>query len=159
MFDMFLDISEKYNETANDLLDKIMLRQFHLMEDKMNYEVKIESSLNEGNIHLAKTRYIMGQNSVSTARLPTENSPDFAATFICESVEEDNVKQFILTESKANNVVNPLRWFGVLVPQNLHKAQSIFKGTINYVVECINVQLQIQENINNINILRTYLNY
>lgn len=146
-------------EIANELLDKILLHQLHLMEEKMNYELNIESSLNEGNIHLAKTRYIMGQSSVSTARLPTENSPDFTATIICDSVKVDNVKQFIVAESKAENIVNPLRWFGVLVPQNLHKAQSIFQGTINYVVECINVQLQIQENLKNINILRTYLNY
>lgn len=142
---------------ACELLDKIILKQLHLMEDKMNCELNIESSIQNGSIHLAKSRYIMGQSSVSTARLPTESSPEFSATTLCETTEEDGVKQLKVIENDAENVVNPLRWFGVLVPQNMHKAQSIFQNAINYVVECVNVQVQLQTNLKNIQILKNYI--
>lgn len=153
-------ISEKQTspdmDTVCELLDKITLKQLHLMEEKMQCELNIESNINSGSLHLAKTRYIMGQSSVSTARLPMESSPEFSASTICETSEEDGVTQLKVVENSAENVVNPLRWFGVLVPQNMHKAQSIFQNTVNYVVECVNVQLQLQENIKNVEALKEY---
>lgn len=123
----------------------------------MRCELNIESSINNGTIHLAKSRYIMGQSSVSTARLPVENSPEFSASAVCETKDEDGVIQFKVAESNAENTVNPLRWFGVLVPQNLHKAQGIFKNTINFVIECVNVQLQLLDNMKKMSILKKYL--
>lgn len=143
-------------DSTCNLLDKLVLKQLHLMEEKMQCELNIQSSINNGSIHLAKSRYIMGQSSVSITRLPTESSPDFAASTLCETIKEDNVKQLKVVENTAENTVNPLRWFGVLVPQNLHKAQSIFQNTINFVVECANVQMQIQNNLNIIVLLKKY---
>ncbi|KAG6456061.1 coiled-coil domain-containing protein 115 [Manduca sexta] len=152
------DVAVVNEVEAHELLDKIIIRQLHLMEDKMRCELNIESSINNACIHLAKSRYIMGQSSVSTTRLPTESSPDFAASTQCETIEEDGIKQFSLVENNSEDTVNPLRWFGVLVPQNLHKAQSIFQNALNYVVECANVQLQIQENMKNIQAIKNYIN-
>ncbi|XP_075984536.1 vacuolar ATPase assembly protein VMA22-like [Anticarsia gemmatalis] len=142
---------------ACELLDKIILKQLHLMEEKMRCELNIESSIKNGSIHLAKSRYIMGQSSVSTARLPTESSSDFSASTVCETTEEDGIKQLKVIENEAENTVNPIRWFGVLVPQNMHKAQSIFQNAINFVVECVNVQLQIHTNLKNIAMLKNYI--
>ncbi|XP_047034439.1 coiled-coil domain-containing protein 115 [Helicoverpa zea] len=144
---------------ASELLDKIIVKQLHLMEEKMRCELNIESSIKNGSIHLAKSRYIMGQSSVSTARLPTESSTDFSASTVCETVQEDGVEQMRVVENDADNMVNPIRWFGVLVPQNMHKAQSIFQNTINFVVECVNVQLQLQRNSKLIEILKQYINF
>ncbi|XP_045504112.1 coiled-coil domain-containing protein 115 [Colias croceus] len=142
-------------ESTNDLLDKMTLRQLHLMEEKMSREVNIETSLNNGCFHLAKSRYIMGQTSVSKERLPTEASTEFSASTQCETVDEDNSKQFKIIENHSNTV-NPMHWFGVLVPQNLHKAKSIFQNTLNFVVECANIQIQLLENSNNITLLKSY---
>uniref|UniRef100_S4NK48 Vacuolar ATPase assembly protein VMA22 n=1 Tax=Pararge aegeria TaxID=116150 RepID=S4NK48_9NEOP len=144
-------------ETVCNLLDKLVLQQLHLMEDKMACELNIEKSINNGSIHLAKSRYIMGQSSVSKERLPTESSSEFSASVTCESVEEDNIRQLKVVETDEANV-NPLRWFGVLVPQNLYRAKSIFQNTVNFIVECANVQLQIIENIKNIEALKYYKN-
>lgn len=139
-----------------NLLDKLVLKQLHLMEEKMQCELIIESSINNGTINLAKSRYIMGQSSVSTARLPTEYSPDFSASTLCEAVEEDGVKQLKVVDNIGESKVNPLRWFGVLVPQNLHKAQGIFQNTINYIIDCVNIQLQILKNLEDIEALKIY---
>ncbi|XP_013186087.2 coiled-coil domain-containing protein 115 [Amyelois transitella] len=142
-------------EEVCELLDKLTLKQLHLMEEKMRSEINIESSINNGSINLAKSRYIMGQSSVSTARLPVDSSPEFAASTKCETKEEDGIKQLKVVEND-KNTVNPLHWFGVLVPQNLHKAQSIFQNTINFVVECVNVQLQLYENLKTAEELKKY---
>lgn len=143
---------------ACELLDKIIVKQLHLMEEKMHCELNIESSIKNGSIHLAKSRYIMGQSSVSTTRLPTESSSDFSASTKCETTEEDGLKLMKVVENEAENTVNPLRWFGVLVPQNMHKAQSIFQNAINFVVECVNVQIQLQSNLKLIDMLKQYIN-
>lgn len=145
------------SDTVCDLLDKLVLQQLHLMEEKMACELNIERSINNGSIHLAKSRYIMGQSSVSKERLPTESSPEFPASVTCESTQEDNVSQLKVIETEDSSV-NPLHWFGVLVPQNLHKAKSIFQNTINFIVECVNVQLQMLENMKNIEALKYYKN-
>ncbi|CAK1593845.1 unnamed protein product [Parnassius mnemosyne] len=139
-----------------DLLDKTLINQLHLMEEKMRCELNIESSINSGSIHLAKSRYIMGQNAVSIARLPVESSPEFSASTVCEITEVDNMKQFRVVENDAENTVNPLHWFGVLVPQNLHKAKSIFQNTINFVAECANIQMRLLENMANMDMLNEY---
>lgn len=142
---------------ACELLDKIIVKQLHLMEEKMRCELNIESSIKNGSFNLAKSRYIMGQSSVSTSRLPTESSADFSASTVCETIEEDGVKQLKVIENDADNTVNPLHWFGVLVPQNLHKAKSIFQNAINFVVECVNVQLQLHSNMKLIAMLKQYI--
>lgn len=144
-------------EPAHDLLDKVILRQLDLLEQKIKCELNIESNVNNGSIHLAKSRYIMGQSSVSTTKLPTESSPDFSASIMCKTIEEDGMTKLKLYQNKENTIV-PLHWFGVLVPQNLHMAQKIFQTTLSYVVECSNIQLQLEENMKNINALRKYLN-
>ncbi|XP_026330417.1 coiled-coil domain-containing protein 115 [Hyposmocoma kahamanoa] len=143
-------------DTVCMLLDKITLKQLYLMEEKMRCELNIETSINNGSLHLAKSRYIMGHSSVSSTKLPVEGSAEFAASTVCETSEDDGIKQLKVKENNTENTCNPLRWFGILVPQNLHRAQHIFQNAINFVVECVNVQLQIYENTNNIKILNKY---
>ncbi|KAJ2947484.1 hypothetical protein O0L34_g17270 [Tuta absoluta] len=143
-------------ETTCKLLDKMTLKHLYLMEDKLRYELNIESSINNGSYQLAKSRYIMGQTSISATKLPTEGSPEFSASTVCESTEEDGVTQLRAAKSERENTVNPMHWFGVLVPQNLHLAKGIFQNAINHVVECVNVQLQIVDNMKNISILQLY---
>ncbi|CAK1545694.1 unnamed protein product [Leptosia nina] len=142
-------------ETANDLLDRLTLRQLHLMEEKMCRELNIESTINNGCFHLAKSRYIMGQTSVSKERLPTESSIEFSASTMCETVEEAGETKLKIVEND-KDTVNPMHWFGILVPQNLHKARNIFQNALNFVVECANIQIQLLENFKNINVLRKY---
>ena len=99
----------------------------------------------------------MGQNSVSKERLPTDNTPEFSALTTCETIEEDNLKQLKVIINDTSSV-NPIHWFGVLVPQNLHKAKGIFQNAVNFVVECVNIQVNLIETLKNINILKQYKN-
>ncbi|XP_047998841.1 coiled-coil domain-containing protein 115 [Leguminivora glycinivorella] len=143
-------------EAVSVLLDKLALKQLHLMEEKMQNVINVETRIHEGSIHLAKSRYIMGQTSVSTARLPTESSPEFSASVLVQSSEH---QQFQVVENKAEDTINPLKWFGILVPQNMHKAREIFQNTVRYVVECAGIQYQIHQNMTDFGILQRYKEY
>ncbi|XP_041982590.1 coiled-coil domain-containing protein 115 isoform X2 [Aricia agestis] len=144
-------------ETTCDLLDKLTLTQLHLIEDKMRSELNLESSINNGSFHLAKSRYIMGQNSVSKEKLPTENTTEFSASVKTVGKQENNITQLEIVDQKYDtSQINPVHWFGVLVPQNLHKAKELFNNAINYVVEAVNIQLQILDNIKKIETLKAY---
>ncbi|XP_049870860.1 coiled-coil domain-containing protein 115 [Pectinophora gossypiella] len=143
-------------DSVCELLDKLTLKQLHLIEDKIRCEMNIETNINNGSFQLAKSRYIMGHSAITATKLPMENSPEFSASTVCETTEEDGVMQLKAVKSETEDTVNPVRWFGVLVPQNLHAAQGIFQNAINYVVECVNIQLQLNENCNNIATLKQY---
>ncbi|XP_013165937.1 PREDICTED: coiled-coil domain-containing protein 115 [Papilio xuthus] len=143
-------------DTVCELLDKTLLQQLHLMEEKMKHELILESNIKHGSIHLAKSRYIMGHTSVSTTRLPVETSPEFSASTVCEETEIDNNKQLQVVENKDSNTINPLHWFGILVPQNLHEAKKVFRRTIDVVVDCVNLQIRLLENMKNMEALKQY---
>ncbi|XP_041377824.1 coiled-coil domain-containing protein 115-like [Gigantopelta aegis] len=43
------------------------------------------------------------------------------------------------------SIVDPINWFGVLVPQNLRRSQSSFKAAIDVSVTIANLKLKLQE--------------
>lgn len=124
------------------ILDDRLIDMLELMEDKVQSQLNVENALKSGSIHLAKSRYIMGQNAISTLQLPTENTSDYMAMAKVEKndVNEETIKyeQYSLVDPE-DTVSNPIKLFGVLVPQNLHQAQNIFKKCVEYIVESVNI--------------------
>lgn len=125
------------------------------MEEKMQKELFIESNINNGCIEFAKSRYIMGQSAVCATNLPTENSIEFSASKVCERVKEDGVDQIKVMDNECEDTVNPMKWFGVLLPQSMYKAQSLFKRATEYIVDCVNIQLQLIDVMNKMKILKS----
>lgn len=123
-------------------LDDLVVEMLELMEGKVQSQMNVENAMKNGNIHLAKSRYIMGQSAISTVQLPTENTLDFTAISKVEKndVDEDSLKyqQYSLVDAE-DAVANPIKLFGVLVPLNLHQAQNVFKKCVEYVVESVNI--------------------
>lgn len=143
-------------ETVCNLLDKLTLQQLYLMEEKMQNELHIENNIKDGCLEFAKSRYIMGQSAVSATCLPTESSVEFSASQVCQKDEENGIPKLKLLDNDAENTVNPMKWFGVLVPSHMHRAQSYFKRTTEFVIDCVNVQLQLIDVINKIALLKLY---
>uniref|UniRef100_A0A0V0GCW1 Vacuolar ATPase assembly protein VMA22 n=1 Tax=Triatoma dimidiata TaxID=72491 RepID=A0A0V0GCW1_TRIDM len=158
-------------------LDSLSLRMLQLMKEYINVKLTIEGLIKNGSLHLAKSRYIMGNRNVSALQLPSEDSNDVIAstTVICKEMaekgealtlelsrlnihdngkdddsdalrqrnkkkEEDEKKDD--TKGKKSSSRDPLKWFGVLVPQDMKQAQSNFNWAIEYVIECANLQLE-----------------
>uniref|UniRef100_A0A023F6X4 Vacuolar ATPase assembly protein VMA22 n=1 Tax=Triatoma infestans TaxID=30076 RepID=A0A023F6X4_TRIIF len=157
-------------------LDSLSLRMLQLMKEYINVKLTIEGLIKNGSLHLAKSRYIMGNRNVSALQLPSEDSNDVIAstTVICKEMAEKG-EAFILelsrlnihdnenddsdtlrqrnkkkegdekkddTKGKKASLTDPLKWFGVLVPQDMKQAQSNFNSAIEYVIECANLQLE-----------------
>lgn len=147
-----------------DTLDKLTLDALLLIEQEIQLKLNIEDAMCGGETHLAKARYIMGQNKVSTLQLPTENSPEFTAAAKVYPVDDENLIKsqaydiHVTKKSEDETIQEPIRWFGVLVPQNLTYAQNLFRQALQWAVKAINVQNQLKETVNAIGELKDVKN-
>lgn len=142
------------------ILDKLTLDALLLIEEEIQTKLNIENAMSLGETNLAKARYIMGQNKVSAIQLPTENSPEFTAVVKIHPSESDKLfenksYEIQLTQKNDNtNVQDPIKWFGVLVPQTLTQAQKMFRQALQWTVKAANIQTELNETIENINKLK-----
>lgn len=133
------------------VLDRLTLDSLTLMEEHIQTKLELENSMNEGEINLAKSRFIMGHKNVSELQLPTEDSPEFDALAVVHPQEEENFFDQnlydleIRQKGSEEKLKDPLRWFGILLPNNLHQAQSKFKQALLWAVKCANLQTQLNE--------------
>ncbi|XP_044736297.1 coiled-coil domain-containing protein 115-like [Chrysoperla carnea] len=146
-------------EEINNTIDNLALDYLTLLEQNIQENVSLEQSIKDGNYHLVKARYIMGHRNVSSLQLPNEDSPDFKAMVkITENEVENSLDDKFDLEIKNNttnnggegdnedvDIVNPVKWFGVLVPQDLKHAQSKFQHASHHVKNCANIQSKIDD--------------
>ncbi|XP_031352980.1 coiled-coil domain-containing protein 115 [Photinus pyralis] len=151
-------------EKVSLLLDKLCIEAFILMEQHIETKINLERSMCDGETFLAKSRYIMGQNCVSALQLPTEDSSEMDASAVLHSHKDDTAfgQRLLELEIKKKSsdpdcrIQDPLRWFGVLVPQDLHKAQVKYKQALSWCVQSVNVQTKLHETCTKIKQLKNY---
>uniref|UniRef100_A0A1B0D551 Vacuolar ATPase assembly protein VMA22 n=2 Tax=Phlebotomus papatasi TaxID=29031 RepID=A0A1B0D551_PHLPP len=143
-----------------ELMDKLTIEVLDLMEDEVKQKIEIEKNSNSGQLLMAKARYIQGQRTVSASQLPTENSAEFnaLATVSTDSPESPRRASKVTLEQhpvdKENGFIDPIKWFGILVPQSLQLARNRFKKTIELAVDCTNTQLRLNRCMNQLEGLR-----
>lgn len=99
--------------------------------------------------HKLSFRFAQGQNSVSKAQLPAEDSRDFNALKTVARSDRDRPVEFELEShkiDKESNHVEPINWFGILVPQSLKTARDRYDKSIEIVVEIANVEQKLKQN-------------
>uniref|UniRef100_A0A1L8DCR2 Vacuolar ATPase assembly protein VMA22 n=2 Tax=Nyssomyia neivai TaxID=330878 RepID=A0A1L8DCR2_9DIPT len=143
-----------------ELMDKLTIEILDLVEDEVKQKIDIEKNSNSGQLLMAKARYIQGQQTVSASQLPTENSQEFNALVTVESdFPESPEKATKVTMeqhsvNKESGYVDPIKWFGILVPQSLQLAKSRFRKTVELTVDCTNTQLRLNHSIRQLQGLR-----
>lgn len=139
------------------ILDKLTLDALLLIEEEIQTKLNIEDAMSSGETNLAKARYIMGQNKVSAIQLPTENSPEFTAPVKVYTSQDEKLYgesyEIHLTE-KTDNVHNPIKWFGILVPQTVTLAQKMFQQALQWAVKAVNIQNELNQTMDKINNLK-----
>lgn len=145
-------ITNNYTKMACDLekiceiLDKLTLDSLTLMEQEIQQKLELEKCMCDGESQLAKSRYIMGRNSVSALQLPSTDN--IVASAIVRREDNDNLYTDEVLElevkKKPEESTNPIRWFGVLVPQNLYDVQNKFKQALLWAVKAANTQCQLR---------------
>lgn len=142
----------------NELLDKLTIEALDLIEQQVKCKMNIGNLIAQGQIQIAKTRYTQGTRTVSTAQLPTENSHEFKALRTVERVNNDvGDLQFQLNVQNVNKdegYVDPIKWFGILVPQSLQLARDAFQKSVEYSCECASIQTSLWRTISNILLLK-----
>lgn len=143
-----------------ELQDKLIIELLDLIEQSVKCKLNIEQSNNDGSLSMAKARYCQGAQSVAESKLPTENSAEFNALRTVQ-LNETSGQEFQLQShavEKETGFIDPLKWFGILVPRSLQTAQQSFIKSLELVVEAANVHLKLQRTITNILALRNTQN-
>ena len=126
-------------------LDDLTILQFDLLDEQLKMISKLENVLMNGFIHLAKSRYIKGERSVSTLQIPGEESDVQPTTTVLRNSENK------LEIQKNVNSNDPIKWFGVLVPSSLRQSQSSFQQVLEIVVEIVNTRMEAAETMKEFN--------
>lgn len=93
-----LQMKEDVLEICKEL-DDLMIHALDLMEEQIKCKLKLQDSVKSSCLNLAKARYIMGHNSISSLQLPTEESTEFAALrTVASSVETKNNLEHMVFE-------------------------------------------------------------
>lgn len=142
-----------------ELLDKLTIEMFDLIEQEVAAKIQMEAAIVDGQLLMAKSRYIKGSKSVSVAQLPTENSQDFSALVQTKVEKNDLLADATVSVERhevdrENGRPDPIHWFGILVPQSLSAARARFQKAIELTAECASVQLALQHTMLNILHLR-----
>jgi hypothetical protein len=159
------------SESISNELDELSARILDLMNQYIVCKTNIENHIRSGCLDLAKARYIKGNRNISSLQLPSEdaigvtaryrvlsstNDRDSVTTFegvenevedLTEGLENVSLADNDDSSSKARRVIrfsnDPLKWFGILVPQDLRQSKKTFENCLEIVIECSNIQSEL----------------
>lgn len=97
-------------------------------------------------------RYSEGQNAVSASKLPDEGTELCALRTIQRNEDEVGSIQFELechSVDKETHHEDPIKWFGILVPQSLRTARENFEKSIELAIESANIEQRLVKNCEN----------
>lgn len=148
-------------EEVCELLDKLTIEMLDLIQQNIHNKIQVENASIEGQLLIAKSRYLKGSSTVSVSQLPTENTAEFnALATISQTNPTNELGSEALLElnlnpvDKANGYIDPINWFGILVPQCLQAARDKFQRSIRYACECANIQINLLKTMEQILRLR-----
>ncbi|XP_072755890.1 coiled-coil domain-containing protein 115 isoform X2 [Anoplolepis gracilipes] len=145
-----MTVMNKSMDALSEEIDELLLRKLELMEEKVRENVQMETLLKDGHIELAKAKYIRGKENISMLQVPN-NEDTVTSLFDLETnVTNDNENtevNFDISLKKSSNETDgprdPVKWFGVLVPQNLKNSQKRFQESIYLAAKVANVQAEL----------------
>lgn len=137
-------------DALSEEIDELMLRKLELIEEKVRDTIQMETLLKDGHIELAKAKYIRGKENISMLQVPN-NEDTVTSLFDLETKTtdegNDTVPCFDISFKKLNNDTDgpgdPIKWFGVLVPQNLKNSQKRFQESIYLAAKIANIQAEL----------------
>ncbi|XP_011310083.1 coiled-coil domain-containing protein 115 [Fopius arisanus] len=116
-------------------LDNLLLQSLELMEEKVVTTIHLENHLRDGHLEMAKARYIQGKESVGMLQVPQDTTItslfNLETSYLEENDEATPRFSINLKDKEAmREIQDPLKWFGVLVPQSLKTAQKRFQESV-----------------------------
>lgn len=146
---------DKSLDEVCEALDNLSIQNLELIEEKVLLSIQLENLLRQGHIDLAKARYIRGKESVGMLQVPSEDNEirslfDLETSYSKDEPEKmKDIPNFDISLRKSNKEEeapqDPIKWFGVLVPQSLKSAQKHFQDALYLTVKIANIQAQLTE--------------
>lgn len=141
-------------------IDALLLCKLELIEEKVSTNVQMELLLRSGHIDLAKAKYICGKENISILQIPV-NTGNISSLFKLESKfikeSEDTIPSFDISLREENecgeDIQNPIKWFGLLVPQNLKAAQKRFQESVYLATKIANIHCELDSITNKLKAL------
>lgn len=130
---------ERTVKQVDDELDEICLQMVQLMDDYCSSIGRLEHCLRDGCVHLAKSRYLIGNRNVSGLQLPTSGPYTARSKVVHE--EENNTISLAINEQGDD----PIKRFGVLVPGSLRTAQERFCKCLQSTIEARTIKLEMEK--------------
>ncbi|CAD6236364.1 GSCOCG00008142001-RA-CDS [Cotesia congregata] len=139
----FGDVCEK--------LDNLSIRSLELMDERIALTIQLENQMRDGHIELAKARYIRGKESVGLLQVPQDTTINSLFNLETKYTNDDTNKSittanFDISMKNKDSIENqdPIRWFGVLVPQSLKTAQKRFQESIYISAKIANIDAELE---------------
>ncbi|KAL0128323.1 hypothetical protein PUN28_003539 [Cardiocondyla obscurior] len=137
-------------DALSEKIDDLMLRKLELIEEKVSGNIQMEKLMKDGHIELAKAKYIRGKESISMLQVPN-NEDTVKSLFNLETKtideNDDDASCFDISlkqlSKNEDGPEDPIKWFGVLVPQNLKNSQKRFQESIYLAAKIANVQAEL----------------
>nr|XP_012222666.1 PREDICTED: coiled-coil domain-containing protein 115 [Linepithema humile] len=138
---------DKNIDVISEKIDELLLHKLELMEEKVGANIQMETLLKDGHIELAKAKYIRGKENISILQVPN-NDDTMISLFDLETKinKDDNTASLDISLKKSNDEAeskDPIKWFGVLVPQSLRNSQKRFQDSIYFATKIANVQAEL----------------
>lgn len=140
---------DKNVDVVSEEIDELLLHKLELMEEKVRANVQMETLLKDGHIELAKAKYIRGKENISVLQVPNNEDTVISLFDLETKINEDDdylAAPFDISLKKPNDEAeskDPIKWFGVLVPQSLRNSQKRFQESIYLAARIANVQAEL----------------
>ena len=140
---------EKNIDEICEELDNLTLRSLQLMDEKIAVNIEMEKIIREGYIELAKARYIRGKESIGPLQIPKDGQMNSLFELETSSIDKNgnDLPSFDISlkieKDNSEKLQDPIKWFGVLVPQNLRTAQKRFQESLYLIVRAANISSEL----------------
>ncbi|EDW04926.1 uncharacterized protein LOC6557927 [Drosophila grimshawi] len=142
------DSSIEDAEETGCLMDVLHLQMLQLIEDRITQQLALETQTSRAQLDLARARLQQGTHHVAaSARLPSSSRPYKA---LCRLLEQgmtwgSSLKLLRFNVEPARGYLRPLTHiFGAMVPCSLRHASHKWERCMEQIVECVNVQRELQ---------------
>ncbi|XP_034111692.1 uncharacterized protein LOC117572730 [Drosophila albomicans] len=143
------------DEETNCLIDVLHLQMLQLMEEHIGQQLTLETHTSRARLILARNRLQQGTSRAAVASQLPAHTPYRA---LCRVVKEGiatSLKLLRFDVAAAKGFVEPVTHiFGSLVPYSLRLASRKWERCVEHIVECVNVQQELQSVIRSIEQLK-----
>ncbi|KAH8392606.1 hypothetical protein KR215_011346, partial [Drosophila sulfurigaster] len=149
------ETTTRIDEETNCLIDVLHLQMLHLMEEHIGQQLTLETHTSRARLILARNRLQQGSLKATAASQLPAHTPYRALCRVVKDGIDSSLKLLRFDVAVAKGFLKPVTHiFGSLVPYSLRLASRKWERCVEQIVECVNVQRELQSVIRSIEQLK-----